>query len=139
MNGSSVNSKNLGQPILSIQSFILSQSLASSLYADKILFTIAVASGHLGGLLGIPAATSFWNDGLLLAFEWFPPTHIASLLCSGSLFCCGGLGGKHAPQLIHFYSSTSIDGFPLTIGGLFAATGHLATTDGRSHTFDTRS
>ena len=57
VNGSPVNSKNLGQPILSTQSLILSQSLASSLYALRIFLTMAVASGHLGGLFGIPAAT----------------------------------------------------------------------------------
>ena len=69
VNGNSVSSKNLGQPIQSIQSFILSQSLASSLYALRMRLTIAVASGHRGGLFGIPAATSFWKVGLLLALE----------------------------------------------------------------------
>ena len=77
----------------SIQSLIRSQSLASSLYAARILLTIAVASGQRGGLFGIPAATSFWNDGLLRAFEWLPPTQMASFECSGSLICIGGHGG----------------------------------------------
>ena len=100
---------------------------------------MAVASGHLGGLLGIPAATNFWKVGLLLALEWLPPTQIANLLCSGSFICIGGHGGKQAPQQIHFFSSTSNEAFPLTIAGLIAATGHLATTEGLSHTLETRS
>src|SRR4030066_148928 len=51
----------------------------------------------------------------------------------------GGQGGKQAPQQMHFLSSISSDGLPFTIAGRMAATGQRATTDGRSHTFATRS
>ena len=40
---------------------------------------------------------------------------------------------------MHFFSSTSRDGFPFTCAGRIAATGQRATTEGRSHTLDTRS
>src|SRR6056297_14585 len=104
-----------------------------------MFLTIAVASGQRGGLLGMPAATSFWKLGLLRALEWLPPTQIASLVCSASLICMGGHGGKQAPQQMHFFSSTSREGLPLTMAGRMAATGHRATTEGRSQTFATRS
>src|SRR3989338_5110413 len=100
---------------------------------------MAPASGQRGGLFGIPAATSLWNIGFERAFEFLPPTQMASLECSGSLICIGGQGGKHAPQQMHFFSSTSSDGLPLTMAGRIAATGQRATTEGRSHTLATRS
>ena len=77
--------------------------------------------------------------GLLRAFEFLPPTQIESLLNSGSLICIGGQGGKQAPQHMHFFSSTSSEGLPLTIAGRIAATGQRATTVGRSQTLATRS
>jgi hypothetical protein len=91
------------------------------------------------GLFGSPAATNFWNEGLERAFECLPPIQIAILECSGSLICIGGHGGKQAPQQIHFFSSTSNVGLPLTIAGRIAATGQRATTVGRSQTLATKS
>src|SRR3989344_3902187 len=122
----------------SAHSPVPSQSCASSLYPRRIFLTAAPASGQRGGLFGIPAATSLWNIGLERALEFLPPTQMASLECSGSLICMGGQGGKQAPQQMHFFSSTSSDGLPLTIAGRIAATGQRATTEGRSHTFATR-
>jgi hypothetical protein len=40
---------------------------------------------------------------------------------------------------MHFFSSTSSDGLPLTSAGRMAATGQRATTVGRSQTLATRS
>ena len=40
---------------------------------------------------------------------------------------------------MHFFSSTSSDGLPLTSAGRIAATGQRATTAGRSQTLATRS
>src|SRR3990172_4824400 len=104
-----------------------------------MFFTTAAAAGQRGGLLGKPAATSFWNIGLERALEFFPPTQMASLECSGSLICIGGPGRYKGPQQMHFFSSTSSEGLPFTIAGRIAATGQRATTEGRSHTFATRS
>src|SRR3990167_3859778 len=104
-----------------------------------MLPTTALTSGQRGALLGRPEATIFMKVGLPRALEFLPPTQIASLECSGSLICMGGQGGKHAPQQMHFFSSTSSDGLPLTMAGRIAATGQRATTEGRSHTLATRS
>src|SRR3989338_2786249 len=139
VNGSSVSSKNRGQPMRSTQSPTRSQSLASSLYTRRIFFTIAAASGQRGGLFGMPAATSLWNMGLERAFEFLPPTQMASLLCSGSLICIGGQGGEQAPQQMHFFSSTSSEGLQFTIARRIAATGQRATTLGPSPILATRS
>ena len=100
---------------------------------------MAVASGQRGGLLGMPEATSFWKVGLPRALEWLPPTQMDSLVWIGSLICMGGQGGKQAPQQMHFFSSTSREGLPLTMAGRMAATGQRATTEGRSQTPATRS
>ena len=40
---------------------------------------------------------------------------------------------------MHFFSSISSEGLPLTSAGRIAATGQRATTAGRSHTLATRS
>ena len=54
---------------------------------------IAATSGQRGGLLGRPEATIFMNVGFARAFEFLPPTQIASFENSGSLICIGGHGG----------------------------------------------
>src|SRR5690606_4883560 len=93
VNGSPVFSKKRGQPMRSIQSAIRSHGRASSLYVYRILRTTSPTSGQRGGLLGSPLATIFMNVGLPRAFEFFPPTQIASFECSGWLICIGGHGG----------------------------------------------
>src|SRR5512141_2877019 len=90
VNGRSVFSKKRGQPMRSTQSESRSHGRASSLYVARIFFTIADTSGQRGGLFGIPAATIFMNVGLARAFEFLPPTQIASFVYSGSLICIGG-------------------------------------------------
>src|SRR5512133_3965063 len=100
---------------------------------------MADTSGQRGGLFGRPDATIFMKVGLPRALEFLPPTQIASLLCSGSLICIGGQGGKQAPQHMHLDSSISSEGRPLTMAGRIAATGQRATTVGRSHILATRS
>ncbi|MDT4850572.1 hypothetical protein FQZ97_847250 [compost metagenome] len=87
----------------------------------------------------MPEATIFMKVGLPRALEFFPATQMANLECSGSLICIGGQGGKQAPQQMHFFSSTSSDGLPLTRAGRMAATGQRATTAGRSQALATRS
>ena len=54
-------------------------------------------------------------------------------------FLAPGLIAMQIIQQMHFFSSTSRVGLPLTCAGRIAATGQRATTDGRSQTFATRS
>src|SRR3990167_7594379 len=104
-----------------------------------MFLTITETSGQRGGLFGMPAAKSLWNMGLERALEFLPPTQMASLECTGSLICIGGQGGKQAPQQMHFFSSTSSEGWPLTMARRMAATGQRATTAGRSQALAARS
>jgi hypothetical protein len=80
-----VNSKNLGQPIRSIHSPILSYLRALAAQTSTKLRTASVTSGHLGGLFGIQGIANFENIGLLRAFDTLPPTQIDIPSFSASL------------------------------------------------------